>query len=148
MTMTSREFCGFATAALMFAVAAWFWLTDLDAKGNGIPLVGTYSGTFERYNTNSKSGGQRVSARLIINFVTPDGVERSAQLIDLTDLDAIPDKGARLNIVWLPDQPGMVRSADALAGPIGQNAGWLAGIAALIFLAQLADVLGRRNRKA
>lgn len=144
--MTKKEAGGLIVTAVMFGLAAWFWLTDFDAKRNGIPLVGTYSGTYERHTTNSKSGGSRASARLIVDFVTPDGVERSAQMLDLTDLDSIPDDGTRLNIVWLPDQPGTVRSAEALAGPIGQNAGWMAGIAAFLFLALLADVVGRRKR--
>jgi hypothetical protein len=144
--MTSREISVFAGAGLMLAVAMWFWLTDINARRYGVPLVGTYTGNFERFRSNSKFGGEHVSARLIVNFVTPDGLERTAALADLTDLDALPVAGTEVDIVWLPDQPDTVRSAAALAGPIGQNAGWLAGIAALIFFAQLSDVITRRRR--
>jgi len=66
-------------------------------------------------------------------------------MIDLTDLDAIPASGTRINIVWLPHEPDKVRSAAALAGPISENAGWAAGIAAILFLALLADMIGRRR---
>jgi hypothetical protein len=144
--LTSREISGFAGAGLMLAVAMWFWLTDINARLDGVQLVGTYSGNFERFRTNSKFGGEHVSARLIVNFVTPDGLERTAALEDLTDLDALPVAGTEMDILWLPDQPDTVRSAEALSGPIGKNAGWLAGIAAFIFFAQLSDVISRRRR--
>lgn len=148
MFVTRREISVFVGAALMFAVAAWFWLNDLDARQNGVPLVGTYSGSFERQKINSKFGGHRSSARLVIDFVAPDGTARSAQLTDLTDLDKLPAAGTQIDIVWLPRTPDRVRSAEALRGPVGQSALWAGGIAAVIFFAQLADHLGRRKRGA
>jgi len=77
--MTRREVTGLLATALIFGVAAWFWLADYDARRNGIPLQGIYSGKFERHHTNSRFGSRRTTARVIIDFETPDGVMRSGE---------------------------------------------------------------------
>lgn len=144
--LTKREITGVAAAVLLMAVGAWFWVTDLRDRAIGEPVTGIYSGSYEHVTSHSKFGGDNTAAELLLDITLPDGQTRRVRLLDRTDFADLPEAGAEIPLLWSATSPDTARSAEALSGPIGQNAAWAFGIGVFLFVANLWDVIGRRRR--